>query len=130
MPSGIEKPRATFWWSIFTIAVLVLGVGSSRVPGLATVWDVSGGTFERRASQDARNDGYCEELLDAGERRGRGGWFTPPAEIAPSYWPRLRRPTAWSGTSPFSGFGSVRAPGSTSRGRRQDIQSSDGEIAT
>ena len=104
MRPGGESPRATLLWSMVTIAGLCLGVGVSRIPALATVWDIGGGAFERRESQDARNDGYYEELLDAGERRGGGGWFTSPAATMPAHWPRLHETEGVIWDEPFQRF--------------------------
>lgn len=104
MRPGGESPRATLLWSMVTIAGLCLGVGVSRIPALATVWDIGGGAFERRESQDARNDGYYEELLDAGEQRGRGGWFASPAEAMPAHWPRLHETEGVIWDEPFQRF--------------------------
>ena len=101
---GGESPRATLLWSMVTIGGLCLGAGASRIPALATVWDVGGGAFERRESQDARNDGYYEELLDAGERRGGGGWFTSPAATMPAHWPRLHETEGVIWDEPFQRF--------------------------
>ena len=104
MQPGGETPRASVIWSFVTILLLLLGVGTSRLPGAKAVWDVGGGAFERRASQDARNDGYYEELLDAGEQRGRGGWFTTPSETAPADWPRLHETDGVLWDEPFQRF--------------------------
>lgn len=104
MRRGGESRGQVVLWSVVTIAGLGLGVGASKVPALSTVWDVAGGGFERRESQDARNDGYYEELLDAGEQRGRGGWFTTPAEMAPADWPRLHETDGVVWDEPFQRF--------------------------
>ena len=101
---GVESPALAFGWSMASIALLLIGVGASLVPPLAEVWDVGGGAFERRAANDARNDGYYEELLDATEARGAGGWLKGPAEIAPPDWVRLHETEGVVWDEPFQRF--------------------------
>lgn len=99
-----ESPRSMLVWSVVIILGLLAGVGISRVPALVDVWDVAGGAFERRAAQDARNDGYYEELLDATEARGAGGWTRGPREIAPPDWVRLHETDGVIWDEPFQRF--------------------------
>ena len=100
----IESPAASFAWSTLSIVGLLAGVGVSLVPGLSGIWDIGGGAFERRVSQDARNDGYYEELLDATEARGAGGWLKGPSEIAPLDWVRLHETDGVVWDDPFQRF--------------------------
>ena len=101
---GLESPSASLRWSVITIVALLAGVAVSVIPSLDRVWDVGGGAFEQRASQDARNDGYYEELLDATEARGAGGWLKGPTEIAPRDWIRLHETEGVIWDDPFHRF--------------------------
>lgn len=101
---GGETARATLGWSLATIAGLLALLGMSRISSLRSVWEVLGGAVERRAAQDARNDGYYEELLDATAARGAGDWRRGPSEIAPRDWVRLHETDGVLWDDPFHRF--------------------------
>ena len=102
--AGGETSRATLGWSLATIAGLLALLGMSRMSSLRSVWEVLGGAVEGRAAQDARNDGYYEELLDATVARGAGGWRRGPSEIAPRGWVRLHETDGVRWDDPFHRF--------------------------
>lgn len=102
------ETRATMrFWSVLTLVVLGFGaILSFRGEGgwASQAWDVAGGAFARREAQDARNNGYYEDLLNAGEVRGGGAWFSGPSEIPTLGWLRLHETDAVIWDEPYQRF--------------------------
>lgn len=102
------ETRATMrFWSVLTLVLLGIGAILSFGGGgdwAGRIWDVAGGAFAQAKAQDARNNGYYEDLLNAGEVRGGGAWFAGPAEIPTFGWLRLHETDGVIWDDPFQRF--------------------------